>query len=66
MRKNNGKAQAKRGQKRNAKNKARIKRSTELKDFNNLVGTFKFMQEYMKNARKAQENNADQSTETQS
>jgi hypothetical protein len=56
MKKNN-KQVAARGHKRDSKNKKRIKRSTELKDFNNLVGTFKFMQEYVRNAKKQQDAN---------
>ena len=56
MKKNN-KAASQRGLKRDAKNKKRIKRSTELKDFNNLVGTFKFMRQYIENARKEQNAN---------
>jgi len=56
MKKNN-KQVAARGHKRDAKNKKRLKRSAELKDFNNLVGTFKFMQEYMRNAKKEQDVN---------
>jgi hypothetical protein len=60
MKKNN-KAVSQRGLKRDAKNKKRVKRSTELKDFNNLVGTFKFMQEYIRNAKKQ---DANQDTQT--
>jgi hypothetical protein len=54
MKKNN-KEISQRGLKRDMKNKARKKRSAELKNFNNLVATFKFMDAYRENMRKQQE-----------
>lgn len=56
MKKNNVKS-SQRGLKRDAKNKARVKRAKALRDFNHMAAQVKFMQAYM-NGQQGEENPA--------